>query len=177
MREATHAIRVLSTVRPALTTTTLWTASNGCDPEPFMRNRIDVFEGFNNTVAPVGAVVGGTWTFSGGQATSNSPGTQFSTISWPEPTSTTVMVSAQFTINTFDPTQPQNYIGVADHIASGTVTRCSLTGLNNGLLEIASNGQRFMSQPTPVMAGTTAVTVSTRVDTSYKCVEAVRSTS
>jgi hypothetical protein len=133
---------------------------DGCDPEPGMRNRIDVFEGFNGAGPPPGAMVTGAWSYSGGQARS-SPSSMPASFSWPEATTDAEMVSAHFTIASFDGAGGIQFIGVAHMIGSTSPVRCSLTP-NPGSLELMSGTGQYGSSPTPVNVNTTAVTFSTR---------------
>jgi hypothetical protein len=156
---------------------------NGCDPEPGMRNRIDHFEGFNGSGAPPGVVVTGMWTYSGGQARSMPSGTNTVSIAWPEATTDSDMVSAHFTISSFDATVGSAFVGVAHLIGTSTPVRCSLAQ-NPGTLEHVSGSTRYQTQSVPVTVGTTAVTYSNRsVGTAFApgpffdCNEAVTGTS
>lgn len=146
----------------------------GCDPEPDQQNRIDVFEGFNGPMALSTATFTGTWSTSNGQAKSNNSGPAMSGISWPEPMSNVVMVSAQFTMDNFDPTSPLIYIGVAHHIGGSNPVRCSLNALNPQQLELAANNQRLTGVPTTVNVGDTAVTYSKRDGVDFECSEAIK---
>ncbi len=133
---------------------------NGCDPEPTMRNRIAHFEAFNGSGPPSGATVMGQWTYSGGQARSSPMGTPVS-IAWPEATTDSEMVSAHFTIATFDATIGAPFVGVAYLLGTGSEVRCSLEP-NPGSLNLVSGTGRYGSSPMPVAVGTTAVTYSNR---------------
>ena len=134
---------------------------NGCDPEPTMRNRIAHFEGFNGTAAPVGAAIVGMWTYSGGQARSVPSGPNAASIAWPEATTDSEMVSAHFTISSFDATVGAPFVGVAYLIGTSTPVRCSLEP-NPGSLNLVSGAGRYGSTPLPVNVNTTAVTYSNR---------------
>lgn len=134
---------------------------NGCDPEPGMVNRMDVFEGFNGSGPPVGATVTGTWSYSGGQARSAASGANTAMTAWAGATTDTEMVSAHFTITSFDPTAGSGFVGVAHQLGTSSAVRCSLEP-NPGSLALVSGTGRYGSVGLPVAVNTTAVTVSTR---------------
>lgn len=147
---------------------------DGCDPEPDQRDRIVVFEGFNQGIVLSTGTFSGNWTVSSGQARSTNSGTAISSITWADPDTDVLLVSAQFTITSFEPTTAQQFIGVAQHITGTEAVRCSLDPTSPTGLELVANNQRLTTVPTTVAAGDQAVTYMKRTSTVTECSEAIK---